>query len=263
MQIIVHNIGAIISTIVGIVVVIFLLYLFVWRKSRESEASKYEFITVIAHKFRTPLTESKWAVNELLNEEKDEKKIIDLKHIQQSNEKLFGLTSALMDLANTERITERSYGSEKVSLNDIVRETAASFSARFEEKSVSLSVEYPPDDIMTFVNREGISFAVQTLLENAYNYTPNGGRVSIALARSGRKATIQVSDTGIGIKQEELSKIFSGFYRTKKARATDTGGFGIGLSLSYSIIKRHGGTIKVSSEGENKGSTFVIVLPIK
>jgi signal transduction histidine kinase len=71
-----------------------------------------------------------------------------------------------------------------------------------------------------------------------------------------------VADTGIGIEKEELPRVFSSFYRTKKAQLADTEGFGIGLSLARSIINRHGGKIEVSSEGEGKGSTFTIVLPI-
>jgi signal transduction histidine kinase len=238
------------------------LSVIIWHKIRENEALKYEFLTIIAHKFRTPLTESKWATEELLREEQDPQKLDNLNHIQQSNEKLVNLTGALVDMANTDKNTDSSYRPEKVSLNDLVREAVADFDVRFKEKGILFSAEYPTADIITSVDKERVMFAVQTLLENSRNYTPKGGKVTIVLTQSGHKAIIKVADTGIGIEKEELPRVFSSFYRTKKAQLADTEGFGIGLSLARSIINRHGGKIEVSSEGEGKGSTFTIVLPI-
>jgi signal transduction histidine kinase len=234
----------------------------VWGKLRDNDILKYEFITIIAHKFRTPLTESKWATEELLHEEQDPQKRNNLKHIQQSNEKLVNLTGMLVDLANTNKNTDSLYRLEKISLGDLVRSAVAGFDVRFKEKGILFSALYPASDIITLVDKERIMFAVQTLLENSRNYTPSGGKVTVALTQSGRKAMIRVTDTGIGIEKEELPRIFSSFYRTKKAQAADTEGFGIGLSLARSIINRYGGKIEVSSEGEGKGSTFTIVLPI-
>jgi signal transduction histidine kinase len=234
----------------------------VWGKLRDNDILKYEFITIIAHKFRTPLTESKWATEELLHEEQDPQKRNSLNHIQQSNEKLVNLTGVLVDLANTDKNTDSLFRPEKVSLNYLVRGAVAGFDIRLKEKGISFSAEYPASDIVTLVDKERILFAVQTLLENSCNYTPNGGKVTISLTQSKRKAMIRVIDTGIGIKKEELPRIFSSFYRTKKAQSADTEGFGIGLSLARSIVNRHGGKIEVFSEGEGKGSTFTIILPI-
>lgn len=234
----------------------------VWYKIRENEALKYEFVTIIAHKFRTPLTESKWATDELLHEENDQKKLANLRHIQESNEKLIGLTSALVDLANMDKISDSSFRSERVSLTETVREAVALFNSRFKEKNISFFDEYPSEDIMSLINQEGIRFVVQTLLENSLHYTPKGGRVSIVLSRFGRKAIIRVSDTGIGIKPEEMPRIFSIFYRTKEAQNYDTEGFGVGLSQARSIVNRLGGKIEVYSEGEGMGSTFTVILPI-
>ena len=86
--------------------------------------------------------------------------------------------------------------------------------------------------------------------------------MTISLARSGKKAMIAVTDTGIGIKRDDLQRIFSRFYRAKGAQLADTEGFGIGLSLARSIVNHHGGKIEAFSEGEGKGSAFTILLPI-
>lgn len=233
-----------------------------WKKMKETDVLKYEFITIIAHKFRTPLTQSKWATEDMLSREANEENIHDLKQIMASNDKLVNLTGALVDLANTDKNIDSLYRPEKVSLGDLIQSAVAGFDVRFKEKGILFSAEYPTADIVTSVDRERILFAVQTLLENSYNYTPRGGKVTISLTRSKRKALVSVTDTGIGIEKEELPRIFSSFYRTKKAQSADTEGFGIGLSLARSIVNRHGGKMEVSSEGEGKGSTFTIVLPI-
>jgi signal transduction histidine kinase len=239
-----------------------LLGVLVWRRLRDDDILKYEFITVIAHKFRTPLTESKWAASELLLAEKDPEKRINLKQIEESNEKLVNLTGMLIDLADADNNIDSMYKMEKSSLTDLVKEAADPFVSRFKGKGVSFSAEYPASDIITTVDRNRMVFVIQTLLENSRNYTPNGGKVTVSLTRSGRKALVSVTDTGIGIKREELSRIFSRFYRTKNAQSADTEGFGIGLSLARSIINHHNGKIEVYSEGEDKGSTFTIILPI-
>ncbi|MDR3558569.1 MAG: HAMP domain-containing sensor histidine kinase [Candidatus Pacebacteria bacterium] len=236
--------------------------IFVWRQLRNNDVLKYEFITVIAHKFRTPLTEGKWAVNELLLVEKDPEKLVNLRQIEQSNEKLVNLTAMLVDLADMDKNSGSTYKIEKLSLCDTVKEAVNPFDSRFKKKDISFTAEYPASDIFAMHDRNRIIFAIQTLLENSRNYTPSHGMVTLSLSCSGKKAMISVTDTGIGIKHEDLPRIFSRFYRAKGAQLADTEGFGIGLSLARSIVNRHGGKIEVYSEGEGKGSVFTIVLPI-
>ena len=100
---------------------------FLWRKFRENDMLKYEFITVIAHKFRTPLTESNWAAEDMLSREKDADNVRDLKQIVASNNKLVSLTSALIDLADTDSTADSSYRFKKTSLEDVVSSMADSY----------------------------------------------------------------------------------------------------------------------------------------
>ena len=102
---------------------------------------------------------------------------------------------------------------------------------------------------------------IYNVIDNAIKYPPRGGEVHASLSRSGKRAVIRVSDTGIGIPAEDLPHIFDRFYRVDKARSRATGGTGLGLSIVKQIVQMHGGTIIAASE-EGKGTTFVIELPL-
>ena len=102
---------------------------------------------------------------------------------------------------------------------------------------------------------------IYNVIDNAIKYTPRGGSVQASLIRSGKRAIIRVTDTGIGIPQADLPHVFDRFYRVDKARSRATGGTGLGLSIVKQIVALHGGTITAESE-EGKGSTFTIDLPL-
>jgi signal transduction histidine kinase len=102
------------------------------------------------------------------------------------------------------------------------------------------------------------------LLNNALQYTPAGGRVSLSGEVHGREVFVHVADTGIGISPEHLSFIFDRFYRVDKSRSRQAGGgSGIGLTISRYLVEAHGGRIWVESAGEGQGSTFSFSLPLQ
>ena len=103
---------------------------------------------------------------------------------------------------------------------------------------------------------------IYNVIDNALKYTPRGGEVETTLIRSGRRALIRISDTGIGIPAEDLPHIFDRFYRVDKARSRATGGTGLGLSIVKQIVQQHGGAISATST-EGKGTSFEISLPIQ
>jgi signal transduction histidine kinase len=111
-------------------------------------------------------------------------------------------------------------------------------------------------------DRERFRFVLHTLIENAIRYTPAKGTIRITIDNSDGLAHIIVADTGIGISEKEIRYVFTRFYRTDRAKVADTEGAGIGLYLSKVIVDRHGGKMSALSEGENKGSTFTVVVPL-
>ena len=99
-------------------------------------------------------------------------------------------------------------------------------------------------------------------MENALRYTPAGGRVDLQLIRDGNQATLVISDTGLGIAEEHLPRIFERFYRVDKARSRRDGGTGLGLAIVKSVAETHQGRVSVSSKQGN-GTTFTVILPVQ
>jgi len=131
----------------------------------------------------------------------------------------------------------------------------------YRSKSVDLKSEIEPD-VSIAADETKIRQAVENLLSNALRYTDSGGTVTLSLARSDGTAVIKVSDTGIGISEQDLPYIFERFYRTDKSRTRSSGGLGIGLAITRAIVEAHGGNVRAESR-EGKGSTFTITLPLK
>jgi signal transduction histidine kinase len=233
----------------------------VWRKMHETDVLKYEFITVITHKFRTPLTHIKWATELLLSTEENEDKKHEIKNIRESNAKLIDLTSTLIALADTDRPVSSQYKHESLSIGDLVDESVAAIKERIEERKTILTVVHDDNGAVVAGDRERLKFVAQTLIENAVSYTPIGGSVNVRLSADTRHVYLVVADTGIGIAKSELQHLFAKFYRSSRAKVADTEGVGVGLFLVRSILERHSGKIGVESAGEGKGTTFTVVLP--
>lgn len=234
---------------------------FVWKKMRENDLLKYEFITVVTHKFRTPLTHVKWATELLLSQETDEAKRHEIQNIRDSNARLIDLTSTLIAVADADRPESSLYKFEKIVLGDIVAEVSAGLKSRIEERKVSFSLERWDNNAPMKGDRERIKFIAQTLIENAISYSPIGGTVVAAVETSTKTVSLRVKDAGIGISKEELSQLFMKFYRSPRARVADTEGVGVGLFLIKAIVDRHGGTIEADSPGVNQGTTFLVTFP--
>jgi len=240
--------------------ILLLLIRVVWQKLAKNELMKYEFITIVAHKFRTPLTHIKWSSGELASTEVDPYRKQTLMDLQESNEKLIKLTNTLIEITDSDNESGSSYTFEVVPLCDFIRTIGDTFKDNFHEKNVFFSVQCPPQDIQVSIDKPRMEFVLQTLLENALHYTPPGRDVMLSVVRSGSKAIISITDHGIGIRKEDLQFIFSKFFRTKNAQAADTEGFGVGLYLAESIITKHKATIEVSSPGIDMGTSFTITL---
>ena len=150
---------------------------------------------------------------------------------------------------------------EKYSLYKDIKEITASFQHQFEEKNIEFNV-YLEDEIIIYADRDRIRQVIINLLSNAFKFTPSGGKVDIQLYEEDMNIKFIITDTGIGIEEKDIPYIFERLYRSDISRNRDTGGVGIGLSISKTIIEAHGGTIEVKSK-KNEGSIFTIILPRK
>lgn len=235
----------------------------VWSQTQDADRLKYEFITIAAHKLRTPLTRIRWEIPNLLTRaEKDPELKEGLVRIDVANNRLIELTNILMEAAHTED-TAYGYKRDPVDLGVAIKNAVGRFESQVKEKNLSLVVEVQPDVKKPIGDSGRIASVVDVLVENAVIYNKNGGSVHISLQNEGSsRVRFSISDTGIGVSSQDAERIFSSFYRSEAAKRADTEGVGIGLSVARNIIEKHGGRLDVTSPGEGKGSTFWFTLPV-
>jgi signal transduction histidine kinase len=240
--------------------VLVVLIRIIWGKLKSNEDLKYEFITIIAHKFRTPLTQSKWILEELLTLEGDSYKKESLNNLGTSNSKLINLTNTLVELTDSSNHKLAAYNFERINICELVGKVVGNLDGDFHRKNIFYGVQFSEPEIFVRVDRQRMEFVIQTMIENSITYTETGKNVDIIVVKKGRKAIVQVTDNGIGIDASQIKNVFSKFYRSKEAQTMDTEGFGVNLFLAKSVVKRHRGKIEAMSEGLGSGSTFSLTL---
>lgn len=150
---------------------------------------------------------------------------------------------------------------EAIDLRDFLQSLFDEFKILAADKNLDSIVDFSSSAIVIKCDRELLQQALKNLLNNAYKYTPSGGKVRLTLIIKSRRAIVGIEDNGIGIPAEDLPHIFERFYRVDTARSRDTGGFGLGLAIAQQIIRAHNGQITVESF-VGKGTKFQISLPI-
>ncbi|MDL2327330.1 HAMP domain-containing histidine kinase [Ruminococcaceae bacterium OttesenSCG-928-A11] len=179
-------------------------------------------------------------------------------NVRQETVHMEHLTSKLLALARTESDVPEA-ATRRFSLSDTVQSCVLPLEAVLYEKDLHFT-PYVAGDLFIKGSPEDIERLIHILMENAIQYTPRGGLVSLDLQPARRKAVLTVTNTGGGISPEDLPHIFERFYRADPTRSRATGGTGLGLSIAEGIVHRHGGTIAVSSL-PGTSTTFTVTLP--
>jgi two-component system OmpR family sensor kinase len=230
----------------------------IYRSYRQIE----QFTADAAHELRTPLAATQATVESTLAmPHLDEKEARDiLKTIERQNRRLIQLVADLLFLARLDRqpVPVR----RQCCLNDVVSDLVEEFEELAFAAAVTLTCSVPGHQPLLVVgDEEQLYRLVSNLIVNAIQYTPSGGAVTVVLNRSDQQALVHIQDTGIGIAQEEQSRIFDRFYRVNSDRSRSTGGSGLGLAIAQAIVQAHHGSLQVQSE-LGKGSTFTVRLPL-
>ena len=176
--------------------------------------------------------------------------------------RLSKLVDAMLHLSRIENGTNK-IETERTDLVYMVSSLVSAQHQLFHEKGLHLrfSDETPDGILFADVNPDMISEAIVNLLSNAMRYTKPDGWVVVTVAQERQDALISVKDTGIGIAKEDIPRTFSRFWRSDVSREMESGGLGVGLSLTKEIVDRHNGNISVESE-LGKGTTFTLRIPI-
>lgn len=222
---------------------------------RRMERVRRDFVGNVSHELRTPMTVIRVYAETMIDDDSKELRKKYLPRIISEIDRLTSITHDLLVLSTSESSPVRKGHCE---FGEIVRYTLNLLAPLAEEKNLSLTYEGPVDlDIEA--NPSQITQVVVNLVENALKYTNEGG-VDIRLEDQGEYVRFDVTDTGIGIPEEHLPRLFERFYRVDKARSKEGGGTGLGLSIVKHIVEAHGGSIQVNS-AQNRGTTFSVILP--
>ena len=234
---------------------------FIWLRLREEEVLKYEFITVVTHKFRTPLTQIKWTVENLFSGGLKADEVSEgLKTITHASDSLAELTNTLIKAADSEEISQH-FRFRSVTLPRLVADALKSFQKQIAEKRLRVRLDIPETVTDARGDMSRLALVIENLVGNAVVYTAQNGEIELTLREKNGMLELSVRDSGVGISREELSKVFDKFYRTEAAQKLMTEGLGIGLYIAKQIVDRHGGRLTAHSEGVGKGATFTLSLP--
>ena len=227
---------------------------------RESVTKQMEFVQNVSHELRTPLTIIQ-AKQELLLQEPESKIIDKSEEIVLTLNETKRLSKLVKDLLSLSRADNQKMilQKEQINIDEYIREIVSPYIdvAEIEEKKLTLNLDYKMD-INADANK--IYQLMIILLDNAIKYTETNDEIQINTYLKDNKCVIEVKDTGIGVSDEGLKRIFERFYREDRARNRETGGTGLGLSIANMIVSAHNGTIK-ASHNSPKGTIFTIRLP--
>lgn len=222
-----------------------------------------DFVANVSHELKTPLTSIKGYVETLLNGAlRDEKNNVKfLEKIESNVGRLVNLVQDLLSLARIEAAEGDALELAPVRWESIVTSVLHRHDGSITAKHLLIHNNLAGLPSTVSGDRDSMTQVLENLLDNAIKYTPNGGHIYISYEQRAQEGVLEVRDTGIGIPQEDLDRIFERFYRVDKARSREVGGTGLGLAIVKHLIFRMQGRIDVESQ-VGSGSVFRVILPI-
>jgi len=228
---------------------------------RKLERVRRDFVANVSHELKTPLTAIQGFAETLLGgaaeepENRERFLLIILEHAR----RLARLTDDLLKLSQIE--AERmELEIQLLRPEDVVRVCLETTRLRAASKNISVTVELPPDLPPILGDPRRLNEVLQNLLDNAVQYTPAGGQISVRAEAAAKSVIFTVADTGLGIPEADQLRIFERFYRVDDARSREVGGTGLGLAIAKHLVEAHGGRIWVESE-VGRGSRFHFSVP--
>ncbi len=233
--------------------------------SDESEAQRVhevrrDFVANISHELKTPIGALSLLSEAVLGAKNDPEAVEKFANRMQTESKR--LTDLVQEIINLSRLQDSDPLSvpSELQVQDLIREAIDQTQVTADSRQIVVSNSDNVDGLI-LGDREQLIMAIQNLIENAINYSPEGTKVTVTSKVEDGIVDISVTDQGIGIPDTDLDRIFERFYRVDPARSRLTGGTGLGLSIVKHVALKHGGEVKVWS-AENVGSTFSLRLPI-
>ena len=260
-----ENLEMVVLIVLALVTVLLIITFTIIRSfERLAEASrmKSEFIDVVSHQLRSPLTNLKWAVDFLISDEPgktEEKKAEYLQALKENSDRMEELVS---DLITVSRLETATFPLEKqeTSLENLIEETILKFKLFAESSKIEIELKFQKDLPKVPADSYQIKQVLENLLDNAIKYTKEKGMVELKLEKQENNLYFEIKDQGVGIPQEDQKYIFQKFFRAKNILRSQTRGTGLGLYIAKSIIGKSKGKIGFRSK-EGEGTTFWFTIP--
>lgn len=230
-------------------------------KLEQVETTRQHFVSNVSHELKTPLSSIKVLSESILLQE-DVPKEMYVEFLQDINSEVDRMSAIINDLLTLVKLDQKEVPSSFVEtdITDLIRDITKRLTPLAAAKNIDIHYE-AGKDVFADVDSVKFTLALSNLVDNAVKYTAEGGLVKITVDSDHQNAFVSVTDTGIGIAEDEISKIFERFYRVDKTRDRETGGTGLGLSITHSTVLMHNGSIKVTSK-EGEGTTFLVRIPL-
>jgi signal transduction histidine kinase len=237
-----------------------------WDRLRRANSFKGEILGKVAHDLKNPLgvimgraeiLKDMVAQSPIKTDKADEQ----IQHIQESGKRLTGMVDALLADAMKDA-HDINLRMEPVDIAGLVKQVAASSRTLSERKQQTLSVT-APSSLTVMADHDRLWEAVDNLVNNAVKYTPAGGEIAISVQSTDGRAVVSVRDSGLGLKPEDVSRLFGRFQRLSAKPTAGESSTGLGLSIVKRIVDLHGGDVTADSAGPGQGTTFTMLLPLE
>jgi signal transduction histidine kinase len=230
------------------------------RKVREADQRKSNFLSLASHELRTPLGIIIGYASFLRQDSKAETS----EHAQHVLNAALQMRTLVEDMTNLTMLETDGmilFKAQDVAVQNILKTACTEIYEIAAAKAQSVVFAFPDQGIQVHVDSTKMAEAFVNLLNNAVQYSPQGGEITVGATTMGESVLAWVQDRGIGIPPDKLKVIFEGFYQTEAPATRHYGGLGIGLTIAKGLIEAQGGKIWAESEGKDKGSTFKVLLP--
>ncbi|MEK7643393.1 MAG: HAMP domain-containing sensor histidine kinase [Patescibacteria group bacterium] len=251
-----------VSIMAGFLFIIGHAFVAAFQKLAEASRMKSEFVNIVSHQLRSPLSAIKWQLEIMLEKMKDlpQEFQTTMGGLREQNERMIVLVNDLLEVNRIEddRLILRPV---MISLDSFVEQIAKGYEPLAAQAEVRIECEIEARPLWVFADQSKLRWVTENLIDNALRYTLKQGEVTIRIIKDGATGRIEVSDTGVGIPIKEQAQIFTKFFRAENAIRLRTHGTGLGLYLVKSLVEAMSGRVGFASL-EGKGSTFWFGLPL-
>lgn len=230
------------------------------ERLEQIESQRAEFASNVAHELRTPMTSIGGFIEGILDGTiKEDKQTYYLERVRVEIKRLTNMIRDLLILSKIDADEGTPLEKKRFDINDLIRKSVLGFEHEIVKKKIFINVHFADESTYVYANADDIERVLINLIHNSLKFTKEGGNISVIVEPRRSKVYVHVKDSGIGMDNDEVQNIWTRFYKTDKSRSQDKTATGLGLSIVFSVIKRHNEIITVNSQ-KGVGTEFVFTL---